>query len=146
MLISIVTWLLNLCIIEYKSVIMGQRNESCSEWVILDGWLGKTKLFFLVSKEKLLRVCLNMLSFWIFWDPANFFFGWKSLTDRQKCLTDRHIDLERTAVLTPRLITSHIRVKPVLTKKLLQLVDFALQQHWFFHVIQMEISKGYNFT
>ena len=51
MLISIVTRLLNLCIIEYKSVIMGQRNESCSEWVILDGWLGKTKFFFGLKRK-----------------------------------------------------------------------------------------------
>ena len=51
MLITIVTQLLNLCIIEYKSVIMGQRNESCSEWVILDGWLGKTKIFFGLKRK-----------------------------------------------------------------------------------------------
>ena len=59
MLISIVARLLNLCIIEYKSVIMGQRNESCSEWVILDGWLGKTKLFFLGLKRKVAQNVLK---------------------------------------------------------------------------------------
>ena len=31
---------------------MAQRNESCSEWVILDGWLGKTKKFFWGLKRK----------------------------------------------------------------------------------------------
>ena len=41
MLISIMTCLLNLHIIGYRLVVMGQRNECCSKWVILGSWMGQ---------------------------------------------------------------------------------------------------------
>ena len=49
-------------------------------------------------------------------------------------------------LLLPRLWAKWSRVKPILAKKLLQLGDFAMQQHWFSHVISMEILTGYNLT
>ena len=38
---------------------MGQRNESCSECVILDGWLGKRKFFFFGLKRKVAQNVLK---------------------------------------------------------------------------------------
>ena len=49
-------------------------------------------------------------------------------------------------LLLPRLWAKWSGVKPILAKKLLQLGDFAMQQHWFSHVISMEILTGYNLT
>ena len=49
-------------------------------------------------------------------------------------------------LLLPRLWAKWSGVKPILAKKLLQLGDFAMQQHRFSHVISMEILTGYNLT
>ena len=65
------------------------------------GW-AKHNNFFLVSKEKLLRMCLNMLSFWNFWNPAIFFLLKKfnrqtEMFNRQKSVTTQDTAKKKVA-------------------------------------------------
>ena len=60
------------------------------------------------------------------------------------CVWREHRFRDTLLSTTPRLWATCAGVKPVLAKKLLQLWDFAKQQHWFSQVISMEILTGCN--